>query len=159
MSRKVAFIGHRNVGYEIEEKLYNEVKKQIEGGCQVFTMGTHGEFDKVALSVCRSLRRNYSNISIEVVLTSLNSIKPIIEYDAIFGNGKYIPYDDVETIMYEIEEQHYKKKIVTSNQRMIDTCDTLVCYVDTSRNSGGAITAYKYAKKKGLKIINLFNDN
>ncbi len=39
---------------------------------------------------------------------------------------------------------------------MIDTCDTLICYVDTSAYRSGAKTALRYAEKRGLKIVNLY---
>ena len=160
MIRKIAFIGHKNLWgncERIKEKLYKLVEQEIQNGCKIFTMGTHGEFDKLALSVCRELRKTYKDIEIEVAITSLKTIEPIIDYDPIFGNEKYFLYDDVTTIMYNIEEVHYKRKIVVSNQQMIDTCDTLICYVDISKIYGGAILAYKYAKKKGLHIVNLYN--
>ena len=118
-------------------------------------MGTHGDFDKEALNVCRELRKKYKDIKIEVVITSFTQIKPF--YDNIFGKEIYKPYDDVETVMYEIEEIYFKNKITKSNKQMIDSCDTLICYVDENYyRSSGALTAYKYAKKKGLQIVNLF---
>ncbi len=158
LKKKVCFIGHRHLwgrGCEIKEKLYEEVEKQIQNGCKFFTMGTHGEFDALALSVCRELRDIYKDIEIEVVITSFKEIEPIIDYNPIFGIEKYTPYSDVKTAMYNIEEEHYKRKIIVSNQHMIDNCDILICYVDTKRTYGGAILAYKYAKKKGLQIVNL----
>ena len=159
MNKKICFIGHRHIyNYnEIREKLYNIVKEEIKKGCKFFTMGTHGEFDEMALSVCRKLRKVYTDIEIEIVITSFKTIEPIIDHDPIFGNEKYIPYSDVKTIMYDIEEEHYKRKIVKSNQQMIDNCDTLICYVNTTKTYGGAILAYKYAKKKGLQLVNLYN--
>ena len=159
MSKKIAFIGHREIfDYnKIREKLYNQVEQEIINGCKNFTMGIHGDFDKMALSVCKELRKKFKDITIEVVITNLNSITPIIEYDKVWGEEKYYPYKDVTTVMYDIEEEHYKRKIVTSNKKMIDTCSTLLCYVNTQKNYGGAILAYKYAKKKGLKITNLFD--
>lgn len=159
MERRVAFIGHRDLwgkGKEIGEALYKEIEKQIKNGYKWFTMGTHGEFDELALSICRELRTIYPEIKIEVVITSFNTINPIIEHDSIFGDEKYIPYKDVQTIMYDIEEQYYKRKITISNQQMLNNCDVLICYVDTTRTYGGAILAYKYAKKKGLQIVNLY---
>ena len=154
---KVCFIGHRNIDYvAIKEKLKEVVKNEIENGCKFFTMGTHGNFDDLALKVCRELRYTYHDIEIEVVITSLNKIKTIVEYDKIFGYEKYVPYDDVKTVMYDIEEEHFKRQITVSNQKMIDTCDTLIAYVDEKRAYGGAIAAFKYAKKKGLKIINIY---
>jgi hypothetical protein len=41
---------------------------------------------------------------------------------------------------------------------MIDTCDTLICYVNKKRSPSGAKTAMNYAKRKGLKIINLYHE-
>ncbi len=159
MNKKICFIGHRHIyNYkEIREKLYNIVEEEIKNGCKFFTMGTHGEFDEMALSVCRKLRKVYTDIEIEIVITSFKTIEPIIDHDPIFGNEKYIPYSDVKTIMYDIEEEHYKRKIVKSNQQMIDNCDTLICYVNTTKTYGGSILAYKYAKKKGLQLVNLYN--
>lgn len=159
MNKKTTFIGHRNIwDKDIRSNLFAEVKKQIDNGCKFFTMGTHGDFDKMALSVCRELRTTYKDIKIEVVITSFKSIEPIIDHDEIFGDEKYTPYEDVETIMYNIEEEHYKRQIIASNRQMIDTCDTLICYVNQKKNYGGAILAYKYAKKKGLNIINLYQN-
>ncbi len=152
MNNKIAFIGHRYVfDKSIKSKLYYEVKRQIENGCTNFTMGMHGEFDKLALDICRDLKKIYNEIKIEVVITSLYQVNHFIEFE---GNKNF---NDITTVMYDIEEEHFKRKIVSSNMQMINGCDTLICYVDTFRNYGGAIIAYKYAKKKGLDIVNLFS--
>ena len=158
-NNKICFIGHRYIfqDKELREKLFNIIKEKIQNGYKVFTMGTHGEFDKLVLSVCREIRNIFNEIEIEVVITSFKTIEALIEHDLIFGDTKYLPYKDVKTVMFDIEEEFFKRKIIASNQRMIDSCDTLVCYVDTRKTYGGAILAYKYAKKKGLRIINLFD--
>ena len=41
---------------------------------------------------------------------------------------------------------------------MIDACDTLICYVDENAYRSGAKTSMRYAKRKGLKIINLYDE-
>ncbi|MGN1061299.1 MAG: hypothetical protein ACI4QN_06160 [Candidatus Coproplasma sp.] len=41
---------------------------------------------------------------------------------------------------------------------MIETCDTLICYVDEKAYKSGAKAALNYAKRKGLKIINLYRE-
>lgn len=159
MSKKVCFIGHRRIGFgDIRKKLKEVILQKIKDGCKFFTMGTHGDFDKLALSVCRELRHIYKEIKIEVVITSFKSIEPIIDHDEIFGDEKYTPYEDVETIMYNIEETHYKRQIIESNHQMIDSCDTLICYVNKKHNPSGAKLAMNYAKRKGLKIINLYRE-
>ena len=155
---KTTFIGHRNFyAPNLEEKLFDAIKKEIDNGCRSFIMGTHGAFDKLALATCKKIRKLQSDIEIEVVITSLAQIKKIVEYDNTFGKFVYTPYDDVKTLMYEIEDIYFKKKITISNQKMIDECDTLICYVDETRNISGAKQALQYAKHKGLKILNLYN--
>lgn len=148
--RKTAFIGHRQVfGKGVYETLLAEVEKLIVRGCKFFTMGTHGEFDRLALSACRSLRTRYTDIQIEVVITTLNAIKK---------EGAACRYSDVATVMFDNEEVHYKRRITASNRRMIDGCDTLVGYVNEKSVRSGAKTAMRYAMKKGLEIINLYRE-
>ena len=157
--KKVCFIGHRQIfDSSVREKLKTAIENEIKNGCKFFTMGTHGEFDEMSLSVCRELRKSYKDIKIEVVITSLKKIEKQLLYDDEFGKEYEIPYSDVSTIMYEIEETHFKKQITESNHQMIDDCDTLICYVNKKHNPSGAKHAMNYAKRKGLKIINLYNE-
>ncbi len=149
---RTAFIGHRQVFDKgVFERILCEVENQIRLGCKSFTMGTHGEFDKLALSACRSLRKMYSDIEIEVVITSLNTIEKSSEFDTA-------PYADVSTVMFDIEAAHFKQRITLSNRQMIAGCDTLICYVDETVSRSGAKSAMRYAKKKGLTIINLYRE-
>ncbi len=158
-NKKTCFIGHRNIiaDENITKRLYEAIKKEIANGCTKFTMGTHGNFDKLALSVCKMLRQEFKNIEIEVVITSLNSIKKKTVTD-IFGTTILTPFDDVKTVMYDIEEEHFKNRITASNKQMIDTCQTMICYVDTKNTASGAKKAQNYAMRKGLKVINLFKE-
>lgn len=76
MKIRTAFIGHRDIfNLKLSDKLNKAIREEIEHGCLYFSMGTRGDFDKMALSECRKLRREYKNICIEVVITSLNTIK------------------------------------------------------------------------------------
>lgn len=155
MERKVAFIGHRDcLPSDIMARVADAVKQQINLGCNNFVMGTHGEFDQVALYVCKSLQKQYKNLDFEVAITSLKQINPIVSTDE-FGINKDYPYEGIKTVMYEIEDCHFKRRITESNRKMIDNSDTLICYVNESRLSNGAKSAMKYAVKRGLKVINL----
>lgn len=142
----------------IREKLKSVIEKKIKEDCDFFTMGTHGEFDKLALNVCRELRHTYTNIIIEVILTSLKMIEKQPIYDDKFGKEYSTPYSDVSTLIYEIENTHYKRQIIESNYKMIDDCDILICYVNKKHNKSGAKLAMNYAKRKGLEIINLYDE-
>ena len=164
MNCKVCFIGHRNINCkDINERIKNAIQNEINLGCNSFTMGTHGEFDNIALNACRSFRKENFNIEIEVVITSLNKINKKTykikdekgEVEEIYSTS---PYDDVKTLMYDIEEIHFKQRITKSNKYMIDNSTILICYVDTKRTRSGAKTALNYAKRKHLKIINLYKE-
>lgn len=160
MVKKATFIGHRKIyDFSLREKLKNTIIKKIEKGCKSFIVGTHGEFDKLALSVCKQLRDKYNDIKIEVVVTSLHNVKKRLLYNDEFGIEYETPYSDVATIMYEIEDVYFKQKIIVSNQKMIDECDTLICYVNPKQNRSGAKLAMNYATRRGLKIINLYKNN
>lgn len=149
---KTAFIGHRDIFVnDIYERLNEVITSEIESGCNSFTMGTHGKFDCLALSACRQLRKTFPKIEIEVVITNLNILKK--------GRASQeAPYSDVKTVMYEIEEAHYKQQIILSNKQMIDTCDTLICYVNSKHRQSGAKMIMNYAKRNGLRIINLYRE-
>lgn len=154
MSEKVAFIGH-SIFYVKQDMLLNAIENEIKSGCKFFTMGTHGNFDEQALSACLKLRHKYKDITIELVFTSLHKFYKGEHRE----NGKlqYSIYDNVETIFYDVEMYHYKQKIIESNKRMIDKCDTLICnYIPDRR--GGTKIAVDYAKKKGKRIINLYEE-
>ena len=150
MSNRVCLIGHRRINtIEVAPLLENAIQKELDSGCRFFTMGTHGDFDKLALSICRKLKQQYPDMIIEVVLTSLNKLNQKIDGEI------YHQYEDVQTIMYDIENFHFKQQITESNKQMIKSCDALICYVNLKNTYSGAKYAYNYAKKKGLKIINL----
>ena len=150
MSKKVTFIGHRILlPIEIKQKLKTVIENEIKSGCRNFIIGSHGEFDKTVLDILLSLKNTYPEIQIEVVITNYN---PKTQDEIIIKeNPKY------ETVMFEIEDLHPKQRITASNKQMIDSCDTLICYVQPNAWKSGAKTAMDYAQKKGLKIINLYS--
>lgn len=146
-----AFIGRRDiVPPRVENELRATVEQLISVGYNKFMVGTHGEFDSMALAVCCSLKKEYPEIEIEVVLTNLEGRLKRDEYG-------YDPYGDVKTVVFDIEDVYYKQRIMASNRRMVDSCDTLICYVDTSFYSWQSCSkrVMNYAKRRGVNIINL----
>lgn len=149
MGERTTFIGHRKFFYpeEVRDRLCKAVEGQIKNGCKKFTMGAHGDFDQMALSVCKEKRRKYPDIEIEVVLTS---------YRSVYTEDGFGSYQDVKTVLYDVESEHFKRRITVSNEKMIYSCDTIVCYVDEKKKKSGAKQALQYARRKGLKIITVF---
>jgi len=150
----ICFFGHRNLwGKDVRERLKTEVESHLDDEVHCL-IGTHGEFDSLALSVCRDLRKTYSNIKITVVFTSLNVLKKDKELEYSIADN----YDDVQTMIYDIEEEYFKNQIVVSNRKMVDDSDIVICYVDMKEYRSGAKRAVNYAKKQGKTIINLFDE-
>ena len=152
---KTTFIGHRRIYYEseqIKQRLIAAIYDRINGGCRSFIVGSHGEFDEMALAALRAARKKGDDITIEVAVTSISKINKKKGSD-------FVPYEDVKTVMFDVETEFYKRRIIASNRFMIDECDTIICCVDERNYASGAKTALNYAKKKGLTIINLFRED
>ncbi len=148
----VSFFGHRRLfDSNVEERLYAELVNIAETNDAVsLLIGTHGEFDRLALSVAREIRRTYANVRISVVLTSLSLLRK--------GEGcaAIAYYNDVQTVVYDIEEEFYKKRITATNRKMVDDSDVVICYANMQEYRSGAKDAVKYAMRQNKRIINLF---
>lgn len=71
--------------------------------------------------------------------------------------SKWLDLEDFDSYE-EIEEEHYKRQIIESNQQMIDNYDTLICYVNKKYNPNDAKLAINYTKREGLEKINLYDE-
>ena len=137
---RVTFIGHRILlPSNIQLLLKSAIESEIKDGCKNFIIGSHGDFDREALEACLYLKKFYPDIKVEVSITNLNKT-----------------FHNVETVMFEIENLHYKQQIIASNKKMIDYSDILICYVKPNSWNSGAKKIMDYAIKKGLKVINIF---
>ena len=154
MKLTVAFFGHRNIYCkDIEDRMKSQLSSIITDEV-VCLIGQHGDFDRIALSACRNIRKSYPQIKITVVFTSLNVLIRGRSGDCSIADC----YSDVDTMIYDIEEEYFKKQIIVSNRKMVDESDLIICYVDMKKQSSGAKQAVEYAMKKGKKIINLFKE-
>ena len=152
MRRTISFFGHRSLW---EKDLRKRLKAVVESKvCDELhcLIGTHGDFDELALSVCRELRRTYPHIKISVVFTSLSIFQNVKGETYSMADD----YEDVETTTYEIEEEYLKKRIIVSNKKMIDESDLVICYVNMNKCNSGARIAVNYAMKQGKEVINIF---
>lgn len=152
--KTISFFGHSNLkGVNLRNRLEKVIKSYIASDVK-FLIGVHGEFDRLALSICRDLQRTYSNINITVIFTSLNVLKK--NKEELCSTADL--YADVETMVYDIEEVYFKQRINISNRKMIDNSDLIICYVDMNISKSGAKNAILYAMKNNKEIINLFKE-
>lgn len=142
-----AFFGHREVWGDISEPLEQAIRKTItEYGATTFWVGGYGQFDSYAAGSVRRLKKEYSQISLHLILAYLPT-----------KNHSLADYYD-STIFPEGLELVPKRFAINRRNRWIaHNCDMVIAYVE--HRYGGAYTAYQAAKAAGKMVINLGNWN
>ncbi len=144
---RVALFGHRDLRVQraVEEHLFPilcdliRTKEYVE-----FYIGRNGEFDTFVASVIKRVQNFVGNANNDMTL-----VLPYVEKDIIY----YEEYYDRIVIPDCVSGIHPKGAITRRNRWMVEECDLFVCYVE--RESGGAYTALKYARRLGKNIVNL----
>ena len=142
------FCSHSNI-YSPYEDIKAATQQIVAGGSQdgydCFLVGNYGQFDRLAASVCLTLKREYPSIGVNLVVPyyqpQLDSYEK--EYRARF--------DDV--IVPALESTPYQYRIIRANEYMVDRADTIVAYVNTP--IGGAANTLAYAERKKKRIIHV----
>jgi len=148
---KVSFFGHRRIERlsTVADMLDDIIADLLRTKEYVeFYVGRYGEFDQAAASAVRRMRSSigHSNSSMILVLPYMT---------AEFANNEkyfYDYYDEVE-ICPEAAEAHFKAAIGIRNKAVAERSDLVICY--TTRKSGGAYQAVRYADRLGKRVINI----
>lgn len=149
----VSLFGHRTIEdyLTVESKLCELLRiiMQRESGELEFLVGRNGDFDLMAASVIRKLKKETGNDNIYLTLVLPYETAELKNNTEAFESY----YDSIE-----ISEatRNYKYAIVARNKDMIERADLVVVYV--RHESGGAYQALKYAEKSEKRIINLYRN-
>lgn len=147
----VSFFGHRIIeDYQtVENKLYEllRIVIQKESGEIEFLVGRNGDFDLMAASVIRKLKKETGNENVFLTLVLPYETAELRNNTESFESY----YDSIEIC----DSQNFKYAIVARNHEMIDRSDMVVVYV--KNESGGAYQSLKYAEKNQKRIINLYH--
>lgn len=143
----VTFAGHRVIddARRVESDLYDVLSEIVrEHEFTEFFVGDNGEFDILATSVIRRVRKvqGEEKCAINLVLPYTKSNQKIIEHQ----------FDSV-IIPPRLHGAHPKAAIGERNRWMVENCDLIICYV---KRKGGAERTMRYAKKSGkIEVVNL----
>ena len=146
--KRCCFAGHGDIwDSNLAEKIKNIAENLIVNyNAKEFWVGNYGKFDAYAATGIRELKKTYSDIELDLVIPYLT--KSITEYKELY----YKKCDNI--LIADIPENTPKRFYITkANEYMVSNSDFLICYIQ--RSWGGAITTYKYAKRKKLKIFNV----
>ena len=132
------FFGHSDTPPTVREQLKDTLITLIETrGADLFYIGNHGGFDRMAEGVLRELSAVYPHIKYYVVLAYLPT-KP--------GSSPTLFPEGVETVSKRLA-------INFRNKWMVENSDLIVAYVN--RSYGGAQQFTALAERRKKRIINL----
>ena len=151
MDNKVCFLfGHAATPYEAIARIKAAAERHYqEHGIRTFIVGNRGSFDGYAATAIISLKQWYSDISLLLLLAYHPGERAVYLTDG-FDNAYYPPLEGVPR----------QYAIVRANRYMVDTADSIICYV---KHIGNTRNLLEYAKrrqqKEGIIIENVAEDS
>lgn len=136
------FIGHRDAGEAIFPLIEKEIERHIvEYGVEEFIVGQYGRFDGMAARAVKRIKEKVPGIKL-ILLQAYLKNKPLPEdFDgSVYPEG------------LELMPRQYA--ILRANRAMVDRCEYMIAYVH--RSFGGAWSCLKYARKRNVRIVNLY---
>lgn len=152
--RICCFSGHRNIQKKevdiIKKRLRSELINLIDQGVTAFRTGGALGFDTIAaLEVLKLRDYHYPQIKLSLILPCKNQADNWNDDDR--AKYKFILYLANEVIY--ASEHYHLGCMHKRNQYLVDHSNICICYL--VKTIGGTAYTVDYAKKKGLKIINL----
>lgn len=120
----------------MQEWLTRTVEQLISDGADTFYLGGYGDFDHLAASVLRELKKTHTHIKLVLVLAYLNRDANTSGYDC--------------SIYPELESVPLRFAISKRNEYMVNMSDAVVAYV--THSWGGAAKTLQYARRKKKTI-------
>ena len=151
--RTCCFTGHRKISNEnisaIKPVLQKTIITLIKKGYIYFQVGGALGFDVLAEITILKLKLFYPQIKLILVLPCENQTKYWCQEDIEI-------YNDIKSKCdrYIYISKHYTNDcMLKRNRYLVDNSSYCICY--QTNNTGGTAYTIKYAKDKGLNIINI----
>lgn len=140
MCKSCFMFGHRDCPDSVLPQIEKAMEKHYtQYGVRCFYMGNRGRFDSLATTAARRIKQKYPDIQLFLLLAyhpgERKACLPVG-----FDNSYYPPLEGVPK----------PYAIVRANQYMVDTADTILCYV---RHIGNTRNLLEYAQRKTGKIV------
>lgn len=147
MENKVCFLfGHATTPYDALPAIETAADRQYnDHKVRTFIVGNRGSFDGYAATAIKKLKKKYSDISL-LLLVAYHPAERPIHLSEGFDNSYYPPLENVPR----------QYAIVRANKYMIDTADSIICYVNHIGNTRNLLDyALRRQKKEGIIIENV----
>lgn len=147
MENKVCFLfGHATTPYDALPAIETAVERQYsEFQIRTFIVGNRGSFDGYAATAVKNLKKKYGDISL-LLLLAYHPAERHVHLTEGFDNSYYPPLENVPR----------QYAIVRANQHMVDTADSIICYVNHVGNTRKLLErAQRRQKKEGIIVENV----
>ena len=147
MDNRICFMfGHATTPYDAISLIEAAAEKQYnEYYIRTFIVGNRGNFDSHAATAIKNLKKKYSDISLLLLLAYHPAERPVHLTEG-FDNSYYPPLEGVPR----------QYAIVRANQFMVDTADSIICYVNRIGNTRKLLEqAERRQKKENILIENV----
>lgn len=151
MENKICFLfGHATTPYDALPLIEAAADRQYtEHNVRTFVVGNRGSFDGYAATAIKKLKKKYNDISLLLLLAYHPAERPVHLSEG-FDNSYYPPLENVPR----------QYAIVRANKYMIDTADSIICYVNHIGNTRNLLDyALRRQKKEGIIIENVAEEN
>jgi len=148
---KVCFMfGHATTPYDAIPLIEAAAERQYqEQGIRTFIVGNRGSFDSYAATAIKHLKQKYDDVSLLLLLAYHPAERPV-QLTEGFDGSYYPPLEGVPR----------QYAIVRANRYMVDTADSIICYVNQIGNTRKLLEqAQKRHMKEGIPIENVAEDS
>lgn len=152
-SKTVCFTGHRELSAddlpEISKHLEDTLATLIEQDYCYFSAGGALGFDTLAAQTVLRLRERYPQIRLILVLPCLNQSRgwPQADIDT---------YEEIKRCADKVtytSEHYFRGCMQKRNRHLVDNSSVCICYL--TNPVGGTAYTVDYARRMGLRIINI----
>lgn len=151
----VCFTGHRSIEKSkavlIPRALDTLISGLIAIGAKSFRLGGAVGFDTIAALCVLEAKEKHPDITLDLILPCRDQTEKWDEYNVTAYNYILSRADSVSYVC----DKYRRGCMYERNRRLVDGSDMVIAYLE--RTSGGSAYTYRYAKEKGVEIINIYD--
>ena len=152
-AKTCCFTGHRNLSsgekLKVAVRLHRVIEEKIKAGVVFYGAGGALGFDTLAAQTVLEMKKEYPQLRLILVLPCENQTRGWCGEDIAV-------YEDIkcrsDKVVY-VSREYTPDCMHRRNRHLVDHSGTCICYL--MKNTGGTAYTVDYARKKGLRIINL----
>ena len=152
-AKACCFTGHRSLSVaeklKVAVRLRKAIKELVKQGIVFYGVGGALGFDTLAAQTVLDMKKEYPQLRLILVL-------PCEDQTRGWRSEDIAVYSDIkrrsDKVVY-VSREYTPDCMHRRNRHLVDHSGTCICYL--TRNSGGTAYTVDYARRKGLRVINI----